>query len=114
MSRMNRVVLPLLLIGVIIAAIVTSVIRLNSANDGDLARVEEAWHIILQNYVDSDEIDTEALSYGAIRGMIQATGDPFAVFSDRYGCDGQLASIMVFATTILSSVTILGIFSIIY
>jgi len=44
--------------------------------------VEQAWEIILQNYVDKDELDIDALAQGAIRGMVEALGDPYTSYLD--------------------------------
>jgi len=113
MSRISRVILPLLLIAVLVVAIATSVIRLNGEEEGDFARVEEAWYIILQNYVDRGDIDTEELSYSAIRGMIEATGDPFARFlePDDYelrmeGHEGSFGGIGAVVTEVDGQITI--------
>lgn len=46
------------------------------------AIIDQAWSKILTEYVDSDEIDTETLSHGAIRGMLQALNDPYSSFLD--------------------------------
>jgi carboxyl-terminal processing protease len=35
----------------------------------------EAWDTVHRNFVDQDALDTTALTYGAIRGMVQALGD---------------------------------------
>ncbi|MGB2856996.1 MAG: PDZ domain-containing protein, partial [Dehalococcoidia bacterium] len=44
--------------------------------------VEEAWQVIINDYVDSDEIDLERLSQGAIDGMIKALDDPYSAYFD--------------------------------
>ena len=44
--------------------------------------VEEAWQVIINDYVDSDEIDLERLSQGAIEGMIKALDDPYSAYFD--------------------------------
>lgn len=49
---------------------------------GDFDVVEEAWEAILQDYVENDQIDTEALAQGAVRGMVEALGDPYTSFLD--------------------------------
>ncbi|OON90901.1 MAG: hypothetical protein ATN34_00815 [Epulopiscium sp. Nele67-Bin002] len=36
-----------------------------------------------QNYVDEDKVSTKDLMYGAIKGMLEATGDPFTQFLDE-------------------------------
>jgi carboxyl-terminal processing protease len=44
--------------------------------------VQEAWDTIIDNYVDSGDIDTGELSEGAIRGMIEALDDPYSAYYD--------------------------------
>jgi carboxyl-terminal processing protease len=50
------------------------------------AVIDQAWNEILTEYVDRDEINTETLSHGAIRGMLQALDDPYSSFltADEY------------------------------
>ncbi len=36
-----------------------------------------------QNFVDEDKVSTKDLMYGAIKGMLEATGDPFTQFMDE-------------------------------
>jgi len=48
--------------------------------DPEFELVEQAWQIILEDYVESDEIDLEALSRGAIEGMIEAIDDPYSAY----------------------------------
>jgi carboxyl-terminal processing protease len=44
--------------------------------------VGEAWDIISQNYVDKSQLDAEALAQGAVRGMVEALGDPYTAYLD--------------------------------
>jgi carboxyl-terminal processing protease len=46
-----------------------------SGPDSNLALIEEAWRDIKDNYVDSANLDYQALAYGAIRGITEAVGD---------------------------------------
>jgi len=48
----------------------------------DLDIIEQAWEIIIRDYVENDQIDTEALAQGAVRGMVEALGDPYTSFLD--------------------------------
>jgi len=48
----------------------------------DLGIIEQAWEIIIQDYVENDQIDTEALAQGAVRGMVEALGDPYTSYLD--------------------------------
>jgi carboxyl-terminal processing protease len=42
----------------------------------------EAWQILQSNAIYGDDLDAEALSQGAIRGMMQALDDPYAAYMD--------------------------------
>ncbi|MFQ6122011.1 MAG: S41 family peptidase [Dehalococcoidales bacterium] len=52
-----------------------------SSREG-LENVEEAWDIILNEYVDKAQLDPGALSRGAIEGMIEALDDPYTSYLD--------------------------------
>ncbi|MFC2057158.1 S41 family peptidase [Chloroflexota bacterium] len=39
--------------------------------------VEEAWHIIFEEYVEQDKLDASAMSQAAIKGMVEALDDPY-------------------------------------
>ena len=47
-----------------------------------LAVVEQAWNIILDDYVDKDKLDTSTLSQAAIKGMVEALDDPYTAYLD--------------------------------
>ncbi|MFB0559486.1 MAG: S41 family peptidase [Dehalococcoidales bacterium] len=47
-----------------------------------LDTVEEAWNIIFHDYVDQDRLDANALSQGAIKGMVEAVDDPYTAYVD--------------------------------
>jgi carboxyl-terminal processing protease len=42
----------------------------------------KAWDILKEKYVDSSKLDAQKLFYGAIKGMLAATGDPYTNFFD--------------------------------
>lgn len=46
------------------------------------ASVEQAWNIILSDYVEKDKIDVDALSQAAIEGMVEALDDPYTAYLD--------------------------------
>jgi len=48
----------------------------------DFDVVEQAWEVILRDYVENEQIDTEALAQGAVEGMVEALGDPYTSFLD--------------------------------
>jgi carboxyl-terminal processing protease len=41
----------------------------------ELALIDQAWDILHEQYVGKDELDDQALAYGAIRGLTEAVGD---------------------------------------
>ena len=47
-----------------------------------LGSIAEAWEIIVNDYVDKDGIDANALRQAAIKGMLEALDDPYSVYLD--------------------------------
>ena len=43
--------------------------------DQSLALIDQAWHDIQNNYVDAKNLDSQALAYAAIQGIVAAVGD---------------------------------------
>jgi carboxyl-terminal processing protease len=85
MSKISKLKISLsLLLAVAIALAFTAgcFIGVRTPPETDLTIVEEAWEIILQDYVDKDDLDTEALAQGAILGMLEALGDPYTAYLD--------------------------------
>lgn len=48
----------------------------------DFALFWKVWGLLKDKYVDSQKLDANALFYGAIKGMLAATGDPYTTFFD--------------------------------
>lgn len=42
----------------------------------------QAWDLLKEKYVGASSLDSRALLYGAIKGLFQATGDPYTVYLD--------------------------------
>jgi carboxyl-terminal processing protease len=40
----------------------------------------EAWQIVANTFVDKDKLDGQALFYGSLKGLVEATGDPYSVY----------------------------------
>ena len=53
-----------------------------SPTEREFDLIEEAWQIILDDFVDSDELDLNKLSQGAIEGLIGALDDPYSDYFD--------------------------------
>jgi len=84
MSKKIKIVgLSLLLTAVIVLSFTAGcfISASNSADTG-LSIVEQAWEIILRDYVENDQIDIGALAEGAIRGMVEALNDPYTSYLD--------------------------------
>jgi len=56
--------------------------RNSSEPETGLEVVEEAWEVILRDYVDKDNLDTGVLAQGAIKGMVEALDDPYTSYLD--------------------------------
>lgn len=48
----------------------------------DFSLFWKVWDLLKQKYVDKDKLDAQKLFYGAISGMLAATGDPYTTFFD--------------------------------
>jgi carboxyl-terminal processing protease len=53
-----------------------------TVDDPYLASVEKAWEVIVDDYVENDNIDRELLSQYAIEGMLEYLDDPYSVYLD--------------------------------
>jgi len=42
----------------------------------------QVWGLLQKQYVDHDELDQKKMFYGAVRGLVASTGDPYTVFFD--------------------------------
>ena len=86
MWKMVRIAAPLLLVILFIVAYFGAGCDWSpwatSPTEREFDLIEEAWQIILDDFVDSDELDLNKLSQGAIEGMIKALGDPWAAYFD--------------------------------
>jgi len=51
-------------------------------NSVDFSLFWNTWDLLKNKYVDSQQLDAHKLVYGAIKGMMQATGDPYTTFFD--------------------------------
>ena len=52
----------------------------NTDNSIDFSLFWNVWDLVKNKYVDSGNLDAKNLYYGAIKGMMQATGDPYTTF----------------------------------
>jgi len=58
-----------------------------------IGSVVEAWDIIVDEYVEKDRIDVDALAEAAIRGMVEALEDPYTAYLDPEAYELSLAGI---------------------
>src|SRR4030043_748981 len=79
MSKTTRfLILLVLLILIVDAALFVPIMLSQPSKTAGLELVEEAWQVVINDYVDKDNIDLKQLSDGAIKGMLDALGDPYA------------------------------------
>jgi carboxyl-terminal processing protease len=89
MSKMNKIIITLaalLIIGLSFSAGLLFGLDNPYSQGTGPAIIDQAWSLILTEYIDQEVIDTEALSHGAIRGMLQVLDDPYSSFleADEY------------------------------
>ncbi len=53
-----------------------------SSADSGMDVVDEAWHVIFEEYVEKDKLDASTLSQAAIKGMVEALDDPYTSYLD--------------------------------
>jgi carboxyl-terminal processing protease len=90
MGKMFRVAAPLLLLTLVLVLVVTSLgANCNLPSLGgptptpeQLGVIDEAWNTILNDYVDKDKVDLDALSSSAIKAMLESIHDPYAAYFD--------------------------------
>jgi carboxyl-terminal processing protease len=90
MGKMFKVAAPLLLLMVVLVLVVTSLgascnissLQGSTPTPKQLGVVDEAWSVILNDYVDKDKIDQNAMSSAAIKAMLESIHDPYAAYFD--------------------------------
>lgn len=61
----------------------TQIINKNSPQKSlDFSLFWRVWELLREKYVDRDSLDAQKMIYGAIKGMVRATGDPYSTFFD--------------------------------
>ncbi|MFQ5996540.1 MAG: S41 family peptidase [Dehalococcoidales bacterium] len=82
--RMRFLVIGLILIAILALSfgIGYNLGRTPSGPAGSLEVVKQAWNIIFDEYVDRDQLDSSALSQGAIEGMLEVLDDPYSSYLD--------------------------------
>ena len=106
MLNIRRYALPILFISVLALALTLGGCRLADGQDQDspsavatlpndvpqeFAKIFEVWSTLKRDHFKGDSLDAEALSVGAIRGMLQALDDPYASYltSQQYSMESQ-------------------------
>ena len=56
--------------------------RISPSSGQALDSVEQAWNIIINDYVDKEKLDASTLSQAAIEGMVEALDDPYTAYVD--------------------------------
>jgi carboxyl-terminal processing protease len=84
MSERNKTIgIVLLVAAIIVVSFGTGWIAgSRSSSQQGLGVVGQVWDIIFRDYVDKDQLDAEALTQGAIKGMVEALDDPYTAYLD--------------------------------
>ena len=82
LSKLRSAGLVLLVVALIAALFVPWLVSTLKPPPTGIELVEEAWQVILEDFVDSDELDPDVLAQGAIRGLIEALEDPHSAYFD--------------------------------
>lgn len=87
MGRMFRVAAPLMILIVVLALVFTALgtgcdLPSLHPTPKQLGVVDEAWNIILNDYVNKDKVDLNALRTSAIEAMLKSINDPYAAYYD--------------------------------
>jgi len=83
MSKTTKLIISLLLVAVIAIAFAggyTFGLTNFSVSGEGLDTVEQAWNIILTDYIDRDQLEAGTLKRGAIEGMLESLDDPYASY----------------------------------
>ena len=59
-----------------------TVIKNKDNKEIDFSLFWKTWDFLKEKYVDKNSLDAQKLVYGAIKGMLKATGDPYTTFFD--------------------------------
>jgi len=90
MGKILRIAAPLLVLTVVLVLLVTSLgagcslslLTGPTPTPKQLGVIDEAWNTILNDYVDKDKVDLDALSSSAIKAMLESIHDPYAAYFD--------------------------------
>ncbi|MFC1988380.1 S41 family peptidase [Chloroflexota bacterium] len=89
MPKRTKIVLALLLLVVSMALSFSAgcvlVTDTQPESHPSLDKIEEAWQVIFEEYVEKDKLDADKLSEGAIKGMLEALDDPYSNYLDTQG-----------------------------
>ena len=85
MSRRTALLLSLLSVAIFIVSFGFGYIlgMVATPQDPAFASVEQAWDMILNDYVEKDKVDVDQLSQAAIEAMLELLDDPYTTFLDK-------------------------------
>ncbi len=56
--------------------------KVSTNSNVDFSLFWKVWDLVKKKHIDSDKLDAQKMVYGAINGMLKATGDPYSNFFD--------------------------------
>ncbi len=57
-------------------------VTLAPEREADIRQMWRVWHLLLEHYIDPDQLQTDKLVQGAAAGLVRAVGDPYTVLMD--------------------------------
>ncbi|MFC1970962.1 S41 family peptidase [Chloroflexota bacterium] len=96
MSKITKLIISLLLVTIVAMAFGAGFNfgRMNpSGTAGGLDIIKQAWDIILTDYVERDEINTDNMTHSAIRGMVASLDDPYASYLEAQQYEQGVSSL---------------------
>jgi carboxyl-terminal processing protease len=82
MSKTTRAITITLVLVAIVGIAFGAGTVVGSQRSPGLSVIEQAWNIILHDYVETGRIDPDKLAQGAVKGMVTTLDDPYTVFFD--------------------------------
>lgn len=81
MSKVKVIVSVLMVFGLVLSFGAGYVFGTGTHSTG-MGKIEEAWTLIFQDYVEKDRLDVDVLAEGAVKGMVIALDDPYSTYLD--------------------------------
>ncbi|HEY48415.1 MAG TPA: S41 family peptidase [Dehalococcoidia bacterium] len=84
-TKLTRITAPIIIIAALVAVYLAGAYGLSPLvtpcpDEPEFDIVEEAWQVVVSDFVDINELDLSVLSEGAVKGMIESLDDPYSAY----------------------------------